>query len=62
MGPMRDEFISADPEEAHAFLREVYTENTMRIADFSFRTGRIKNKVEAWQELFFEDAHHLPGS
>ncbi len=37
-------------------------ENTMRIADFSFRTGRIKNKVEAWQELFFEDAHHLPGS
>lgn len=32
MGPMRDEFITADPEEAHAFLREVYTENTMRIA------------------------------
>jgi AraC-like DNA-binding protein len=32
MGPMRDEFITADPEEAHAFLRETYTENTMRIA------------------------------
>ena len=32
MAAMRDEFITADPEEAHAFLREVYTENTMRIA------------------------------
>jgi AraC-like DNA-binding protein len=32
MGPMQDEFITADPEEAHAFLRAVYTENTMRIA------------------------------
>jgi NitT/TauT family transport system substrate-binding protein len=37
-------------------------ENTMRIADFSFRTGRIKTKIETWQELFFEDAHHLSGS
>ena len=32
MGPMQDEFITADPEEAHAFMRAVYTESTMRIA------------------------------
>lgn len=37
-------------------------ENTMRIADFSYRTGRIKTKVSGWQELFFEDIHNLPGS
>lgn len=37
-------------------------ENTMRIADFSYRTGRIKTKVSAWQDLFFEDIHSLPGS
>jgi hypothetical protein len=34
----------------------------MRIAESSLRTSRIKNRVEAWQELFFGDAHHLPGS
>jgi AraC-like DNA-binding protein len=32
MGPMQDEFITADPEEAHSFMRAAYTENTMRIA------------------------------
>ena len=32
MGPMQEEFVTADPEEAHAFMRAVYTENTMRIA------------------------------
>lgn len=37
-------------------------QNTMRIADFSYRTGRIKTKVSAWQELFFDDIHNLPGS
>jgi len=31
MGPMQEEFVTADPEEAHAFMRAVYTENTMRI-------------------------------
>jgi AraC-like DNA-binding protein len=28
---MQEDFRTADPEEAHAFLRAVYTENTMRI-------------------------------
>jgi len=28
---MQEEFVTADPEEAHAFMRAVYTENTMRI-------------------------------
>ena len=37
-------------------------QNTMRIAEFSYRTGRIKTKVSDWQELFFEDIHDLPGS
>src|SRR5262249_62401386 len=32
MGPMQEEFVTADPEEAHAFMRAVYTDNTMRIA------------------------------
>lgn len=29
---MPEDFTTADPEEAHAFMRAVYTENTMRIA------------------------------
>jgi NitT/TauT family transport system substrate-binding protein len=37
-------------------------ENTMRIADFSYRTGRIKSKVDGWQDIFFEDIHGLAGS
>lgn len=37
-------------------------QNTMRIADFSYRTGRIKTKVSAWQDLFFDDIHSLHGS
>src|ERR1043166_2880957 len=28
---MQEDFTTADPEEAHAFMRAVYTENTMRI-------------------------------
>lgn len=27
----REEFLTSDPQEAHAFMRAVYTENTMRI-------------------------------
>jgi len=32
MAAMQEEFTTSDPEEAHAFMRAVYTENTMRIA------------------------------
>jgi len=32
MPAMQEDFSTADPEEAHAFMRAVYTENTMRIA------------------------------
>ena len=31
MPAMQEDFSTADPEEAHAFMRAVYTENTMRI-------------------------------
>jgi NitT/TauT family transport system substrate-binding protein len=34
----------------------------MRLAEFMHRIGRIKRKPESWKELFFSEAHDLPGS
>ena len=34
----------------------------MRIADFMHRTGRLKRRPAAWQELFLPESRHLPGS
>jgi NitT/TauT family transport system substrate-binding protein len=34
----------------------------MKYADFMARTGQIKLKPEKWQDVFFPEAHHLPGS
>ena len=34
----------------------------MRLAEFMHRVGRLKRKPESWKELFFREAHDLPGS
>jgi len=34
----------------------------LRIAEFLHRTGQIKHRPASWQELFFSEAHNLPGS
>jgi hypothetical protein len=34
----------------------------MTYAGFMSRVGLIKAKVEKWQDVFFPEAHHLPGS
>jgi len=34
----------------------------MRIADFMHRTGRLKRRPAAWQELFLPESRDLPGS
>lgn len=34
----------------------------MRIAEFMHRTGRLKRRPAAWQELFLPEARDLPGS
>jgi NitT/TauT family transport system substrate-binding protein len=34
----------------------------MRVADFMSRTGRTKHRPERWQDLFFAEAHNLPGN
>ena len=36
--------------------------NVMRYADFMGRVGSIKVKPASWKELFFPNAHSLPGS
>lgn len=36
--------------------------NTIKYADFLFRTGQIKAKAESWKDLFFPDIHAEPGS
>ena len=43
----------------------VYTttpQNVMKYADFMARTGAIKVKPDSWKDLFFPNAHGLPGS
>ena len=35
---------------------------TFPVAEFMYRTGRIKNKPATWKDLFFPDIRDLPGS
>ncbi len=37
-------------------------QNVMKYADFMARTGAIKVRPESWKDLFFPNAHSLPGS
>jgi NitT/TauT family transport system substrate-binding protein len=34
----------------------------MKYADFMYKIGLIKMKPASWKELFFPNAHRLPGS
>ena len=36
--------------------------NIMKYAKFMHKTGMIKNKPADWYDVFFDDAHVLPGS
>ncbi len=43
----------------------VYTttpQNVMKYVDFMLKTGAIKVRPESWKDLFFPNAHGLPGS
>jgi NitT/TauT family transport system substrate-binding protein len=43
----------------------VYTttpQNVMRYVDFMLKIGAIKSKPDSWKDLFFPNAHNLPGS
>ena len=33
-----------------------------KMLDFMYRIGSMKNKPASWKDLFFEEAHGLPGS
>ena len=58
---LTDEFVVRmlrDPLIRYALTPE----NTQKIADFSYRAGRVRTRVESWKELYFEDIHHLAGS
>jgi NitT/TauT family transport system substrate-binding protein len=35
---------------------------TLQVAQFMYRTGSIKVEPKSWKEMFFPEAHHLPGS
>jgi hypothetical protein len=37
-------------------------QNIMKYVDFMYKTGAIKVKPDSWKDLFFEEAHGLPGS
>ena len=34
----------------------------MRLAEFMHRIGRLKRRPQSWKDLFFLEAHDLPGS
>jgi NitT/TauT family transport system substrate-binding protein len=33
-----------------------------KLIDFLYRIGSVKNKADSWKDLFFQEAHALPGS
>jgi NitT/TauT family transport system substrate-binding protein len=37
-------------------------QNSMKLASFMYRTGSIKVAPKSWKDLFFPEAHGLPGS
>jgi NitT/TauT family transport system substrate-binding protein len=37
-------------------------ENVMKYVNFMLKTGSIKVKPDSWKDLFFPNAHSLPGS
>jgi NitT/TauT family transport system substrate-binding protein len=55
-------------QEIEAMLNDpaiVYTttpQNVMRYVDFMLKIGAIKSKPDSWKDLFFPNAHNLPGS
>ena len=36
--------------------------NTMKYVDFMYKIGSIKAKPDSWKEMYFDNAHKLPGS
>jgi NitT/TauT family transport system substrate-binding protein len=36
--------------------------NTMKVIEFMHRVGRLPEKPASWKDMFFENAHSLPGS
>lgn len=55
-------------QEIQAMLNDpaiVYTttpQNVMKYVDFMLKIGAIKSKPDSWKDLFFPNAHNLPGS
>lgn len=55
-------------DELTAMLSDPQVEMTMtphqtfKMADFMYRTGRIKTAPASWADLFFDNVHRLPGS
>jgi NitT/TauT family transport system substrate-binding protein len=41
---------------------DITPQSTLKIAQFLYRHGSIKQQPESWQDLFFPEAHGLPGS
>ena len=37
-------------------------QNTMKYAEFMFRTGAMKSKPASWKDLFFPNVHDATGS
>ena len=37
-------------------------QNTLKYAHFMHEIGTLKTRANSWTDLFFEDAHDLPGS
>lgn len=56
------------PEEIVAMLNDpeiritLTPENTMKFVEFMSRVGTLKQKASSWRDLFFAEAHNLPGS
>ncbi|HTP97402.1 MAG TPA: ABC transporter substrate-binding protein [Burkholderiales bacterium] len=41
---------------------DIAPQSVMKIAEFLYRTGSVKERPASWKDLFFPEAHGLPGS
>jgi NitT/TauT family transport system substrate-binding protein len=48
--------------EMPGFVFTVAPNGTLKYAEQMFRTGVIKTKPSSWKEVFFSEAHGLPGN
>ncbi len=54
--------LEMQPSRLWSLRRQIFGLGTLQIAQFMFRTGSIKVEPKSWKDMFFAEAHDMPGS